>query len=237
MNLYGNYIEESTLFLTPINENDIIEEGVGLDLYKKFSDAKKYYREQKFNLEESLNEGDIKEAKQVIKDTIDYLTKVGKEVKEIDDTEFSSRIGIFGIQVLSFIGNSLGDILVAGGTDVTKNLILNGLIKNADKKMAKKALEKIGKAGISAMSKADIIKSGVFAAAMALMVPLYKEIMKQMKTHERIQYKVNREMRKNHKTEEEAKKAVGGLYKNEILDYLSDIIYDLKRLDSGLKEV
>ena len=50
-----------------------------------------------------------------------------------------------------------------------------------------------------------------------------------------MKFKINREMRKNHKTEEEAKKAVGSIYKNEILDYLSDIIYDLKKLDSGLK--
>ena len=42
-------------------------------------------------------------------------------------------------------------------------------------------------------------------------------------------------MEKNHKTEEEAKKAVGSIYKNEILDYLFDIISDLNKLDRGLK--
>lgn len=235
MNIYGNYIEESTLILQPISEEEILSEGVGLDLYKKFADAKKHYKEQKFNLEESLNEGDIKEAKKVIKDTVDYLTKVGKEVKEIDDTEFTSRIGIFGIQVLSFMGNSLVDILVGGGTEVTKNIIVNGLIKHSNNKIAGKALSILGKTGATAMTKAEIIKSGAIGAVIAMIKPLYKEITKQIETHERIQYKINREMRKNHKTEEEAKKAVGGLYKNEILDYLSDIIYDLKKLDVGLR--
>ncbi|MBR6289237.1 MAG: hypothetical protein IKR19_07880 [Acholeplasmatales bacterium] len=237
MNIYGNYIEESTSYLHIVTEEEILAEGVGIDLYTKFKSAKKYYREQKFNLEEALKEGDIKEAKSIIKETVSYLTKVGQEIKAIDDSEFSSKVSIFAIQSLDFLARSIGEMLVAGGSDVFKSLLTNAALKNANsqKEIVKKATQVILKDGAKSLTAKQIAKSAGIAALLSIAVPLYKEIKKQMETHEKMQFKINREMRKNHKTEEEAKKAVGTIYKNEILDYISDIIYDLKKLDSGLK--
>ena len=235
MNIYGNYIEESTTYLHIVTEEEILAEGAGIDLYTKFKDAKKYYREQKFNLEEALKDGDIKEAKSILKDTIAYLTKVGKEIKAIDDSEFSSKVGIFAIQSLDFLANAIGEMLVAGGAEGAKNILVTAMIKNSAKnEVMKKAVDKVAKDAV-AMSAKQIAKASIIASVVAMAKPLYREIVKQIETHEKMQFKINREMKKNHKTEEEAKKAVGTIYKNEILDYLSDLIYDLKKLDSGLK--
>lgn len=213
MNIYGNYINESVQDI----EQQILDEGVGIDLYTKFHGAKKFYREQKYYLEDALDHGDIKEAKSIIKKIITELTKVGKEVKATDDSEFTAKVGIFGIQTLEFFTNSIADILVDGGVAGAKEVIMA------------KVVDKVAIKGIK------VAKSIGVSAGLALVKTLYKEISKQLETHQRMQYKIHREMEKNHKTEEEAKKAVGSIYKNEILDYLFDIISDLNKLDRGLK--
>jgi hypothetical protein len=213
MGIYGNFLYESS---DEYLEAQILEEGATLDIFNIFKDIKKTYKHNMYEFEDALTKGDIKSAKNILKETIKELEHAGEEVKKVDDSSFSSKVGSFCFKVLSVLGSSMSSMLLGGAVGGGKAAITA--------KIKKKALD-AGKIG------QDAALGAVFAA-----LPIVaKEIQKQVEVFQKTQYRIEKEMKESDLSKDDAAKKVGGLYKNEVLNYIESLIRDLNKLERGLR--
>lgn len=211
MGIYGNYINENSDLL----EQEVLDEGATLDIYKIFKDIKVEYKHKLREFDADLTEGNVDEAKNALKSLIDTIEDGKKKIREIDDSAITSRIGEFGFRSLRFCSNAVKNMLVGG----TSGAIKTGIEAKLKKEAVKKA----------------VLASNIAVDALISLLPsVAAEIERNIKASESREYKIRLEMKKNHTSEEEAKKKIGGMYKSEILDNLADMENDIRKILGSL---
>lgn len=209
--VYGDYINENTEYL----EYQIVQEGANIDIYKLFKDIRTNYKAKKKDFEVALTEGDIDNAKKSLKEIIDDLKEGREEVKKIDDSAFSSKVGSFCFSVLSTISESLLSIFLGGAVGGAKSAVTSAVKKQK-------------------IVAATVAKKAGIGALFTIFPILAKELTKAIETHSNMQRRIKKEIADG-SSEKDAKKKIGGLYKNEILDYIDDLLFNANKLYHSLK--
>ena len=213
MSIYGDFIYE---FNDEYLEAQILEEGATLDIYNIFKDIKKTYRHNMYEFEDALTKGDIKLAKSILQNTIKELEKAKEEIKKIDDSGFTSRIGSFCFKALSILANSFSSILI-GATIGGGKTAIKATIKKKE------------------IDPTAVGQDAAIGAAFAAIPIVAKEIKKEIEVFKKTQYRIEKEMNDSNLSKKDATKKVGGLYKNEIINYIESLIRELNKLERGLK--